>query len=291
MQTTAPGWEPPHCPNPNCPYHNANGRPWPYRKHGFYGRLTPPRRIQRFTCRHCHRAFSSQTFSCTYWLRRPDVLPALLLKCVGGMANRQIARDLRVAPTTVDGQLGRLGRHCLLFHRQQLRDAPPPPEIAIDGFETYELSQYYPTHFHLALEPDTSFLTHFTDSELRRKGRMTAGQKRRRQQLEQRHGRPDPQAVLQDVTALLQTVLEPARTAVIRSDQHAAYPRAIARLRCQVEHRTVRSRATRDRHNPLWEINRMDRMLRHSQAGHTRETLAWPKRRQRAAERLAVFVV
>ena len=291
MQTTAPGWHPPHCPNPNCPHHNANGRPWPYRKHGFYARLTAPHRIQRFTCRHCRRAFSSQTFSVTYWLRRPDVLPALLLKCVGGMANRQIARDLRVAPATVDGQLSRLGRHCLLFHRRQLRGAAPPAEIAFDGFETYEWSQYYPTHFHIAIEPDTSFFHHFTDSELRRKGRMTAGQKRRRRQLEERYGRPDPGAVRNDVTELLGTVLAGARTAVVRSDEHKAYPVALARLACRVTHQTVRARALRDARNPLWEINRTDRMVRHSQAGHARETLAWPKRRQRGAERLAVFLV
>ncbi len=291
MQTPAPHWRPPHCPNPNCLYHNANGGPWLYRKHGFYRRLAPPHRIQRFTCRHCRRAFSSQTFACTYWLRRPDVLPALLLKCVGGMANRQIARDLRVTPSTVDRQLSRLGRHCLLFHRRQLAGAPPPREIAIDGFETFELSQYYPTHFHLAIEPDTSFFTHFTDSELRRKGRMTAGQQRRRRQLEQHYGRPEPQAVRKDVTELLATVLAGARTAVIRSDRHEAYPWAIHRLDCRVEHRTVSSRARRDRRNPLWEINRTDRMIRHSQAGHARQTLAWPKRRQRAAERLAVFLV
>ena len=291
MQTSSPSWRPPHCPNPNCPHHNANGGPWPYRKHGFFRRLASPRRIQRFTCRHCRRAFSSQTFSCTYWLRRPDVLPALLMKCVGGMANRQIARDLRVAPSTVDRQLSRLGRHCLLFHRRLLRVAAPPSEIAIDGFETFELSQYYPTHFHVAIEPASSFFAHFTDSELRRKGRMTAGQKRRRRELEQQYGRPDPQAVRKDVTELLRTVLAGVRTAVVRSDCHAAYPVALARLDCRVEHQTISSRALRDRRNPLWEINRTDRMIRHSQAGHARETLAWPKRRQRAAERLAVFLV
>jgi IS30 family transposase len=38
------------------------------------------------------------------------------------MANRQIARDLRVAPSTIDRQLARLGRHCLLYHTQQMQD-------------------------------------------------------------------------------------------------------------------------------------------------------------------------
>ena len=215
----------------------------------------------------------------------------LLMKVVGGMANRQIARDLGAAPTTVDRQISRLGRHCLLFHRHMLQGHPAPAEIAIDGFETFELSQYYPTHFHLAIEPETSFFNHFTDSELRRKGRMTEYQKKRRRQLETMHGRPDTQAVRKDVAELLRTSLSGRREATVRSDLHKAYPRAMLALPSKITHLTVSSQEPRDRNNLLWEINRTDRMIRHSQAGHARETLAWPKRRQRAAERLAIFQV
>ena len=43
--------------------------------------------------------------------------------------------------------------------------------------------------------------------------------------------------------------------------------------------------------NPLFQINLLDGLIRHSQAGHRRETWAAPKRRQGSAERLAVFVV
>ena len=291
MHTTKMGWQPPHCPNHNCKYHNGIHDQWPYRKHGFYQRRISPFRIQRFTCRCCGRAFSSQTFSTTYWLKRPHILEALMMKTVGGMANCQIARDICAAPSTIDRQLSRLGRHCMLFHKQMLKGAEPPKEVAIDGFESFELSQYYPFHFHIAIEPDSSFFNHFTDSELRRKGRMTEVQRKRRALLEKRHGRPDSKAVEKDVGELLATVLDGVQKITLRSDLHKAYPRAIRRLDCEGDHLTVSSKAPRDRNNLLWEINRADRMIRHSQAGHMRETLAWPKRRQRAAERLAVFVV
>jgi len=291
MKTTDPGWQPPHCPNPNCRYHNEIHTDWSYRKHGFFTRRIPPHRIQRFTCFHCGRYFSTQTFDVTYWLKRPDVLRHLITKTTGGMANRQIATDLLAGSTTVDRQLSRLGRHCLLFHAQLIQGREPPEEIAIDGFESYELSQNYPFNFHIAVEPENSFINHFTDSELRRKGRMTETQKERRKQLEQLHGIPDPKAVERDVGELLSAVLTGARKAIVRSDLHKAYPRAIRKLNCEVEHKTVSSKAPRDRSNLLWEINRTDRMIRHSQAGHVRETLAWPKRRQGAAERLGVFLV
>jgi len=291
MNTQNPTWSPPHCPNPNCKYHNNLSGPWPYKKHGFFTRRITPHRIQRFTCDQCGRSFSSQTFSVTYWLKRPDILIALISKVTGGMANRQAALDIGAAPSSVDGQISRLGRHCLLFQRMMLENQLPPAEIAIDGIESYELSQYHPFHFHLAIEPGNSFINHFTDSELRRKGRMTAFQKKRRTELEALFGRADPKAVEKDVTELLRTVLHQAGKAIVRSDLHKAYPRAIKKVDCEVTHLTVSSKAPRDRNNLLWEINRTDRMIRHSQAGHVRETLAWPKRRQCAAERLAVFTV
>jgi hypothetical protein len=38
-------------------------------------------------------------------------------------------------------------------------------------------------------------------------------------------------------------------------------------------------------------VNLADMLLRHSSANHKRETIAWSKRRQASAERLAVFLV
>jgi len=41
----------------------------------------------------------------------------------------------------------------------------------------------------------------------------------------------------------------------------------------------------------LWEINLLDMLVRHSGANHKRETIAFSKRRQASAERLAIFLV
>ena len=146
------------------------------------------------------------------------------MKTVGGMANRQIARDLGVSPKTIDDRLARLGRHCLLFHWERMgRPKRPIRSVVIDGLESFELSQYYPFHHHVAVEKDTDWFIYFTDSELRRKGRMRPGQKKRRRQLEHRFGRPDPQAVRKDVTELLSVSLAGSDRATVCSDDHRSY--------------------------------------------------------------------
>jgi hypothetical protein len=189
-------------------------------------------------------------------------------------------------------QVERLGRHCLLFHERLRPKQALGEPLVVDGFESFEFSQYTPVHFHTAVGAASHYVYGFTDSELRRKGRMTKRQQQRRAQLELRFGRPDPRSIEREMAALVEVVV-PAGTAVaIHSDDHPAYPRAFARLRDQrITHLTTRSTVARTPHNPLFPVNLLDLLIRHSSANHQRETIAFSKRRQSAAERLFVLVV
>jgi hypothetical protein len=208
---------------------------------------------------------------------------------VGCMANRQIARALGCSPSTVAHQISRLGRHCLLFQARELTRVVARGEVVIDGFETFELSQYFPFHHNVAVEVDTGYFLFHTDSALRRKGRMTERQKKRRVELERCYGRPNPKEVEIGTRELLETISRGGAGMTVRSDEHTAYPRAMRGL--GITHRTTSSKARRDRRNPLWEANLLDLMIRHSTAAHKRETIAWAKRRQASAEKLAIFQV
>jgi transposase-like protein len=271
--------------------HRPDPDNWRYRRRGSFLRNAAPYRVQRFQCAHCHRLFSQQTFIPTYWLKRPELLPQIAELAVGGMANRQIARALRCAPSTVDLQLSRLGRHCLLFQRQ----LPLPPstcrDIVIDGLVSFEYTQYFPFEILAAVDNDSSFILHFSDAPLRRSGRMTDAQKVKRARLEEDLGRPDLKAVLVGAREVLREAVVGAATAIIRSDEHQAYPRALRGLPCPYTHRQTSSKARRDRRNELFEINALDMFIRHSTANHRRETIAFAKRRQGAMERAALFAV
>ena len=287
MSTTRP----PFCPNSACRFH-ADPRGWRFKKKGFFLRATAPHHVQRYRCSQCLRSFSSQTFALTYWLRRPDLPRRILLRLLSCSAYRQIARDLGVSPTTVLRQVERLGRHCLLFHERLRPKHALRESLVVDGFETFEFSQYTPVHFHTAVGANSHYVYGFTDSELRRKGRMTKEQQQRRTQLELHFGRPDSRSIEREMAALVDLVAPAGGAVTIHSNDHPAYPRAFARLRDRdITHVTTRSTVARTPHNCLFPVNLLDLLIRHSSANHKRETIAFSKRRQSAAERLFVLVV
>jgi hypothetical protein len=186
----------------------------------------------------------------------------------------------------------RLGRHALLYleaHRP--RSAPAEP-VVVDGFESFEFSQFHPLHLNLAVGSRSHFLYAFTDAELRRKGRMTPAQKRQRSRLEARFGRPDPRAIERSMAALLRLVAPPGSRIEVHSDEHAAYPRAWRRVAgVELHHRVTPSTRARTAGNPLFPVNRADLWLRHSGANHKRETIAYSKRRASVVERCAMLGV
>jgi hypothetical protein len=175
-----------------------------------------------------------------------------------------MGRVYGISHSTVARHLARIGRHCLIFHHNLLQDTTLDEPLVVDGFETFEFSQYFPFHINFAAGSDSWLLYHFTDSPLRRKGSMTPGQKMRRAELEELFGRPDPKAVEKGMAYLLRPLLERVKVGqelVLHSDDHPAYRRALQRL------------------------------VRHSSANHRRETIAFSKRRQAALERAAIFTV
>jgi len=281
---------PPFCPNPRCDSRTNPGI-WHYKKKGFFVRSQRPHRVQRYVCQHCRRNFSSQTFQTSYWLRRAELLEPVFHRLVGCSGLRQIAREYTSSHSTIQRMSERLGRHCLLFHEMRRPRTGPNEAIVLDGFRTFEHSQYWPLDLNLVVGR-SHFVYSFNDAELRRGGAMRPSQKRRREQLETKHGRPDPQATQIRVEALLRHVIPPNKCVILRSDKHPAYAEAINRIPDRViQHETTSSRATRSTSNPLFPVNLADLLLRHSSANHKRETIAFSKRRQAILYRAAIWTV
>ncbi len=290
MSILTPHRRPPFCPAPDCDSRKNPGT-WRFVKKGFYLRDRPPLRVQKYRCSHCGRNFSSQTFSTTYWLRRADLLRPTFHRLVACSGFRQIAREFEVSHTTIRRLSDRLGRHCLLFHEQLRPRSCPSEPLVLDGFRSFEHSQYWPMDLNLVVGTSL-FVYGFNEAELRRSGTMRPAQAVKRAILEKRYGRPDPQATRKRVEELLRRVVPPKGQVELRSDEHQAYPRAMSRLPDRTfVHRRTSSKEARTPMNPLFAINTSDLLIRHSSANHKRETIAFSKRRQSALYRLAIWAV
>jgi hypothetical protein len=247
--------------------------------------------IPRFRCVACGITFSTQTFSTTYYLKRPELQGPLFHRLLACSGLRQITREAGCAHSTLMGQAARLGRHALLFLAQHRPHGALAEPVVCDGFESFAYSHYHPLHLHLVVGSESHFTYAFTLSRLRRKGRMTARQRRRRAVLEAAQGRPDPKAVERDMAAALAIAAPVPQAFTVRSDQHPAYPRALRRLRGHaVRHQRTPSAAARTPGNPLFPVNLLDLLLRHHSANHKREGIAFSKRHQAVIERAAVLV-
>ncbi|MHC4492903.1 MAG: hypothetical protein ACYTDU_14895 [Planctomycetota bacterium] len=215
----------------------------------------------------------------------------LFFRLVGCSGLRQIAREFGLAHSTLQRQAERLGRHCLLVHEELRPRGGPSETLVLDGFRSFEHSQYWPFDLNL-LVGESHYVYGFNDAELRRSGTMRPRQQRRRAELESQHGRPEPQATRDAVRELVERIVPPGAAAVIESDEHAAYPEAFRRLEDRtIRHRSTSSKASRTPHNPLFPVNLVDLLLRHDSANHKRETIAFSKRRQGALYRAAIWVV
>jgi len=290
---------PPFCPNEKCVHHLPDDA-WHASLAGWYQPKGSDHRLRRYYCPSCEKTFSITRFKLSCWLHRPELLVRIAEMSVACSGLRQMARILGISHNTVARYLSRIGRQCLLHHLDTIEGFEITESVAVDGFESFEYSQYFPCHFHLATGRDSWFLYYFTDSPLRRKGRMTKEQKQRRRELEAQLGRPDPKAIEKDMTELLDTIVSRMvrrEKIEIHCDEHKAYPRAVQRLKRQkidlpeIKLKTISSKAARTFRNPLFSINRADMLIRHCSANHKRETIAFSKLRQKAAERLAVLMV
>src|SRR5512132_4117213 len=284
-------FRPPFCPSPNCRFHlNAAG--WRWIRWGSYSRQCEPRIIPRFRCGHCRRGFSSQTFSTTYYLKRPELQIQFFYRLLACSGYRQIAREARCAASSVMGQAARLGRHALLALAHLRGGREPEEPLVIDGFEGFAFSQYHPLHINLAPGAHSHFVFGFTHSELRRKGRMTDRQKKVRASLERTFGRPHPKEIENGILDVLKIAAPMARQLTVRSDEHPAYPRALRRRAdCRIRHEMTPSVAARTSGNPLYPVNLMDNLLRHNSANHKRETIAFSKCNQSVIERAALLIL
>lgn len=312
-----PTIEPPFCPNPSCRHHTLDrpatnstpsftasralveDHPAPFYTHFGSFRTKAYGLVARYRCTNCGRTFSDRSFRLDYYAKRVLDLPEIFRAISAGESVSAIARAQRCSTASVQNRLDRLGRASLAMHATLTHDLTLSENLAADGFESFDRSQYFPNNLNILIGSRSQFLYAFTHATLRRKGRMTPHQKRRRTALEQVF-RPPPDALLAAFTRLVTVIPSIWNTTrlpdlILFTDEHRLYPIALQKVpqlsaalaSKNMAHVRIPSSAPRTVRNPLFPVNYEDRELRKDIAAFRRESTCFTRNAAAGSLRMA----
>lgn len=291
---------PPHCPKPTCPSFRGVGFAW--KRDGGFRRKQDGRWVPRFECRTCRGGFSLQSFAFSYYLKRADLTIPIAAQLVAGSAHRQIARTVGCAPSTVTRRSARLGRHALMLQVLSLQHVQIDEPLVYDDFEGFAHSQYQPTGIGIPVGQRSWFAYGAEAAPHSRGGRMSPAQRVHAAKLALPKHRHSVQHAL---SRTLSRLLPLARGALrLVTDGHRAYKRAVAaaaageRIQLEVHPNPERgpkgarrSSLAFRRDQAMFPADLAHLLIRHSQAHHRRETIAFARRHNALMERIHLFLV
>lgn len=258
--------------------------------------------MPRFRCQGCGRTLSRQSFAFSYYLKRPALSEPIAKGLVAGSAHRQIARSVGCHHSTVTHRAQRLGRHALLLQQLAMRDLTLREAVVVDDFDTFAGSQYFPCTLPTATGADSWFVYGSAFARERRRGHLSPAQRRRRARLERAFGRPERGAVERAFRSLIARLPAGADARIrLVADDDPAIRRAAAAFPSvslsafanppRGPKGSARTPEARARDEALFPNDQLHRFLRHSEAAHRRETIAFGRSYNGLVERLALFTI
>jgi len=289
---------PPFCPYEECPSNDPGcDEPFRIHRHGVFARRSDSRFVPRFLCRSCGRTFSQQTFACTYYMKRPELLREIAAGLNAGSAHRQLARSLGCAPSTVTDLASRLGRHALLLQTLCLERIDRIREpLVYDDFESFAFSQNHPFGMGTAVG-QRSWLVYGLEYAPHRRGGRRSMRRRRPTGPEHQLAGAYRRAFAR-LLDLFAPKIDPRRPLEIVTDEHPGYRAGLSGhpARERIHHRSFRnpprgpkgspaSKEARVRDHQMFAVDLLHKLIRHSAAAHRRETIAFGRRLNALMER------
>ncbi|PKL06966.1 MAG: hypothetical protein CVV51_14855, partial [Spirochaetae bacterium HGW-Spirochaetae-7] len=289
------------CPNPACAYHQHAPKERWFVAAGFYVTKTFGK-VQRFRCSFCGKYFSTQTFSLDYFAKRKIAYPQIETLLSSSMSIRALSRFFSASCGTIQNRIDRLARQAIALQSMLRPHAHPHESVCIDGFVSFDVSQYFPNNITLAVTADSQFFLAATHATLRRSGNTTEAQKHRMSLL-YRACTFEPRSIERSFRELLDRLAQERmpqlwQPLILITDEKQEYRRALYRhplFRFQnadhrLVHLTVHSTEPRTWYNPLFGANYMDRELRKDQAAHRRETVCFSRNVANMLNRFCVYM-
>jgi hypothetical protein len=251
--------------------------------------LRSPIRIPRYRCLDCKRTCSRQTFSTTYYLKRPELLVPVAAGLAACSCHRQLARSFHCAKTTVTRLADRLGRHAILFHARCKAQLPALAEPVVhDHFEAFIGRQDHALGVGTAVGAASRFVYDIDPAPHRGSGRRPDRKPEDGTAL--RVNRPYVLSIRRSIHGLIPHLSGSDRL-VLRVDGRIDYRVALrddalgSRVSLQVfpnpargPKGTPRSGEAVRRDLAMFPVDQLHQLLRHSCADHKRETIAFGRR-------------
>jgi len=288
VQSVRPSrFHPPFCPWPECAAHRSCGRG--FHRNGSYRTKASPVRIPRFRCLDCKHTCSRQTFSTTYYLKRPELLVRVASGLAACSCHRQMARSFNCAKTTVTRLADRLGRHAILFHARCTAHLPALAEAVVhDHWEVFIGRQDRALGIGTAVGASSWFVYDVDPAPHRGSGRRP--DRKPEDGTTPRVNRPYVASIRRSIRGLIPRLSASDRL-VLRVDGRLDYPAALRddalrpRVALQVfpnprrgPKGAPRSPAAIRRDLAMFPVDQLHQLLRHSCSDHKRETIAFGRR-------------
>lgn len=295
-------FKPPFCPYKECELHSdQDGDTW-WRHDGYH--LTKAfGLVQRFQCRSCLRTFSVQTFSVHYYAKRTISFEKLEGNAASSMSIRALGRELCASCGTIVNRLDRLARQGIALHTILRPLATRNEPVCFDGLVSFEGSQYFPADIGISITYRSRYVLGLSHATTKRSGRMTDGQKGRRDQLYE-GASFEPHAVQRSMREQLdllaaERVVSKSRPLFIYTDEKLEYDRAFKQHPLYLDqtedrrciHIRIPSTLPRTIANPLFACNYYDREVRKDQAQHRRETTCYARSAVNDVTRMYAYLV
>jgi len=188
-------FSPPFCAERSCIHHEPNSAS-PYSAYVPWGHYATKAfgRVPRYRCTACGKTFSRQTFRLDYYAKRIFSYGDIAQRLAACESLSSIGRALHCSTDSVSNRISRAARQALALDSTLSSTMQPDEDLVADGFESFCRSQYFPNNITLLIGASSQYVYAADHVTLRRKGRMTERQKRKRAMLE-RQWRANPRGI------------------------------------------------------------------------------------------------
>jgi len=259
-------FQPPRCPNTECPQHRSPDDRF-FHRHGYYYPQCRAHRVPRFVCKSCGRGFSRQTFRSDYRDHRPDLNATVFMALASGLGLRQTSRITGLTLRCTELKFRKLARHLQHLNGNLRGPLPEGSSLQFDELETYEARRNTrPLTLPILIDRRTHFIIEAESAPIRPRGKMSAARLAAIAADERRFGpRPDEsRRACRNVFAAAAALCRGSRTVRLETDEKSTYP-GLAREAFgahRLLHETTNSQLPRMTWNPLFPINHTEAKAR-----------------------------